>query len=61
MFKLRDEATAQKIIQKIKAMNVDYKFMHVCGTHQRYGVFFRFHIRVTCKHKGMPPAKQLQY
>ena len=34
MFKLRDEATAQKIIQKIKAMNVDYRFMHVCGTHQ---------------------------
>ena len=42
MFKLRDEATAQKIIQKIKAMNVDYRFMHVCGTHQdtmvRFGI-----------------------
>ena len=42
MFKLRDEATAQKIIQRIKAMNVDYRFMHVCGTHQdtmvRFGI-----------------------
>lgn len=42
MFKLRDEATAQKIIAKIKAMDVDYKFMHVCGTHQdtmvRFGI-----------------------
>ncbi len=34
MFKLRDEATANKILAKIKAMDVDYKFMHVCGTHQ---------------------------
>ena len=42
MFKLRDEATAKKIIDKIRAMNVDYKFMHVCGTHQdtmvRFGI-----------------------
>ena len=42
MFKLRDEATAKKILDKIKAMNVDYKFMHVCGTHQdtmvRFGI-----------------------
>lgn len=42
MFKLRDEATANKILEKIKAMDVDYKFMHVCGTHQdtmvRFGI-----------------------
>ena len=42
MFKLRDEATAKKILDKIRAMNVDYKFMHVCGTHQdtmvRFGI-----------------------
>ncbi|MDD7423896.1 MAG: hydrogenase formation protein HypD [Candidatus Methanomethylophilaceae archaeon] len=34
MYKLRDEATASKILSKIKAMDVDYRFMHVCGTHQ---------------------------
>ncbi len=34
MYKLRDEATATKILSKIRDMNVDYKFMHVCGTHQ---------------------------
>lgn len=42
MFKLRDEATAKKILDKIRAMNVGYKFMHVCGTHQdtmvRFGI-----------------------
>lgn len=42
MFKLRDEATASKILEKIKAMDVDYRFMHVCGTHQdtmvRFGI-----------------------
>ncbi len=34
MFKYRDEATAKKILDKIREMNVDYTFMHVCGTHQ---------------------------
>ena len=35
MFKLRDEATASKILSKIKAMDMhDIRFMHVCGTHQ---------------------------
>lgn len=34
MFKYRDEETAKKILNKIRDMNVDYTFMHVCGTHQ---------------------------
>ena len=34
MFKYRDEKTAKKILDGIKAMNVQAKFMHICGTHQ---------------------------
>lgn len=34
MFKYRDEETAKKILGKIKAMDVEAKFMHICGTHQ---------------------------
>jgi len=34
MFKYRDEETAKKILDGIRAMDVDYKFMHICGTHQ---------------------------
>jgi hydrogenase expression/formation protein HypD len=34
MFKYRDEATADKILAKIKAMDQKCTFMHVCGTHQ---------------------------
>ena len=34
MFKYRDEATARKILDGIRAMDVDVKFMHICGTHQ---------------------------
>ena len=34
MFKYRDEATAKKILDKIRDMDIDYTFMHVCGTHQ---------------------------
>ena len=30
----RDEATATKIMEKLKAMDLDLRFMHVCGTHQ---------------------------
>lgn len=33
MFKYRDEATAKKILDKIRDMDIDYTFMHVCGTH----------------------------
>jgi hydrogenase expression/formation protein HypD len=34
MFKYRDEETAKKILDKIRALDVNVKFMHVCGTHQ---------------------------
>lgn len=35
MYKLRDEATASKILSRIRDMGMeDVKFMHVCGTHQ---------------------------
>jgi len=34
MFKLRDEATAKRILADIKKLDVNCKFMHVCGTHQ---------------------------
>lgn len=34
MFKYRDEETARKILDRIRSMDADYKFMHICGTHQ---------------------------
>lgn len=34
MFKYRDEATANKILGKIRDLDVKCTFMHVCGTHQ---------------------------
>ncbi|MBQ9690276.1 MAG: hydrogenase formation protein HypD, partial [Candidatus Methanomethylophilaceae archaeon] len=34
MFKYRDEQTAKKILEGIKNMGVEAKFMHICGTHQ---------------------------
>lgn len=34
MFKYRDEETAKKILDHIKAMDVDLRLMHICGTHQ---------------------------
>ena len=34
MFKYRDEATAKKILERIGAMDMDVRLMHICGTHQ---------------------------
>ena len=34
MFTLKDKALARKIVDQIKKMDVNLKFMHVCGTHQ---------------------------
>ena len=34
MFSLKDKKLADEIISKIKKLNVNLKFMHVCGTHQ---------------------------
>ena len=34
MFSLKDKTLAKDIISKIKKLDVNLKFMHVCGTHQ---------------------------
>jgi len=34
MFSLKDKHLAQSIVEKIRALHVQYRFMHVCGTHQ---------------------------
>lgn len=34
MFSLRDKHLATEIVSQIKQLDVDLKFMHVCGTHQ---------------------------
>ncbi len=34
MFQMRDRKMADEIMDKLKAMNLDIKIMHVCGTHQ---------------------------
>lgn len=33
-FQLRDRGTAVKVLDAIKALNIDLNIMHVCGTHQ---------------------------
>jgi len=33
-FRLRDKELADKILQKLKEMNLSIRLMHVCGTHQ---------------------------
>jgi hydrogenase expression/formation protein HypD len=42
MFRFRDKEMAQKIVAKLKAMDLNIRIMHVCGTHQdtliRYGL-----------------------
>ncbi len=40
VFKLRDGGTAREILESIAKYEVDYKFMHVCGTHQDTMVHF---------------------
>jgi len=34
VFSLKDKNLAKEVISKIKKLNVNLKFMHVCGTHQ---------------------------
>lgn len=34
MFKLRDKQIASSIFESLKSIQVNYTFMHVCGTHQ---------------------------
>jgi len=51
MFKLRDGDTAQRILRDIKALNVDCKLMHVCGTHQ--DTMVRFGLEELLKDAGV--------
>jgi len=34
LFSLRDKKLAEEIVSKIKELDINLKFMHVCGTHQ---------------------------
>lgn len=34
MFQLRDRKLAEEVVSRIKKLDVNLKFMHVCGTHQ---------------------------
>jgi len=34
LFSLRDKKLAEEIVSKIKELDINHKFMHVCGTHQ---------------------------
>jgi len=42
MMQLRDKGMAEKILEKIRKINIPLKIMHVCGTHQdtivKYGI-----------------------
>ncbi|MCS4541892.1 MAG: hydrogenase formation protein HypD [Euryarchaeota archaeon] len=42
MFRYRNKEVAQKIVKRLKEMNLNIRIMHVCGTHQdtlvRYGL-----------------------
>ena len=40
MFRYRDKKISQKIIEKLKKMDLDIRLMHVCGTHQETVVRF---------------------
>lgn len=51
MFKLRDETTAKKILDKIRDLNVKCTFMHVCGTHQ--DTLVRFGLEPMLKNIGI--------
>jgi len=51
MFKLRDGGTAERILKDIKALNVECKLMHVCGTHQ--DTMVRFGLEELLKNVGV--------
>ncbi|MCG2825124.1 MAG: hydrogenase formation protein HypD, partial [Thermoplasmatales archaeon] len=34
MFRYRDKKISEKIVSKLKEMNLNIRLMHVCGTHQ---------------------------
>jgi len=51
VFKLRDGGTAERILRDIKALNVECKLMHVCGTHQ--DTMVRFGLEELLKDAGV--------
>jgi len=51
MFKFRDGSTAERILKDIKALDVDCKLMHVCGTHQ--DTMVRFGLEELLKDAGV--------
>jgi hydrogenase expression/formation protein HypD len=51
MFHFRDESTAREIVDKIRKLNVDLRFMHVCGTHQ--DTLVRFGLQELLKEAGV--------
>ncbi len=51
MFRLRDEKSAQRIVESIRKEDVDVRFMHVCGTHQ--DTLVRFGLEALLKDVGV--------
>lgn len=51
MFRYREEATAKKVLESIKAMNLELSIMHVCGTHQ--DTLVKFGLEDMLKDTGM--------
>lgn len=55
MFKYRDEKTAKKILNHIREMDIDFRFMHICGTHQ--DTIVRFGLEDMLKDVGISIAQ----
>ncbi|MCW3134706.1 MAG: hydrogenase formation protein HypD [Methanophagales archaeon] len=51
MFRYRDEGLANRIIEKLKALNLNLRLMHVCGTHQ--DTLVRFGLNSMLKEAGV--------
>ncbi len=51
MFRYRDENLANRIIEKLKDMNLNLRLMHVCGTHQ--DTLVRFGLNSMLKEAGV--------
>jgi hydrogenase expression/formation protein HypD len=51
MFRYREEATAKKVLESIKAMKLELSIMHVCGTHQ--DTLVKFGLEDMLKDTGM--------
>ena len=51
MFRYRDGRLANRIIEKLKALNLNLRLMHVCGTHQ--DTLVRFGLNSMLKEAGI--------